>query len=302
MSRWITPITGLCLIAASLGAIAGALAIRSGHSSSTIASTPVSTPATIRYTVHSLPRSQVHTLLIPPRAFTVTPAVAAETTSLETFVQQHNAIAALNGGFFDPQNQLSTSYVVLQGQLVADPTQNERLINNPDLAPYLDKILDRTEFRRYQCGQTVKYDIALHSESVPQSCVLLDALGAGPRLLPELTLEPEGFTATDTNGTVIRDALGSSQPNARTAIGITTEGSILWVMAAQQPGLSSSGLSLPELADLMKTLGAVEAMNLDGGSSSALFYEGTTIHGKIDGQGNLIKRPVKSVLLLKASD
>lgn len=302
MSRWITQIAWFGLIAASFGGIVGSLALR--HSASTVASAPVSspasTPATIRYTVHSLPKSQVHTLLIPPVSFTVTPAVAVETASLASFVQQHDAIAALNGGFFDPQNQLSTSYVVLQGQIAADPTQNERLINNPDLSLYLDKILNRTEFRRYQCGEAVRYDIAQHREPSPTGCELLDALGAGPRLLPALTLEPEGFTATDANGTVIRDALGSNQPNARTAIGITTTGNILWVMAAQQPGVTGSGVSLPELADFMKTLGAVEAMNLDGGSSSSLFYEGTTVYGKLDEQGNPIQRPVKSVLLLKA--
>lgn len=300
MNRWITQVIWLSLIAASFGAV-GSLAMRSNHSSSvTIASTPSPIPASIRYSIHRLPKSHIHTILIPPDRFTVTPAVAANTATLETFAQQYNAIAILNAGFFDPQNQLSTSYVVLQGQTVADPTQNDRLMNNPDLAPYLSKILDRSEFRRYQCGQTIQYDIALHSRPAPKDCQMLDAIGAGPQLLPELALEQEGFTATDTNGTVIRDAIGSSQPNARTAIGITSDGSVLWVMAAQIPHIAASGVSLPELAEFMKTLGAVKALNLDGGSSSALFYDRNTIHGKLDAQGNLIDRPVKSVLVLKA--
>lgn len=300
MNRWITQVVWMSLIAASFGAI-GSLTLRPDHSTSvTIASTPSPTPTSIRYSTHRLPKSQVHTILIPPSRFTVMPAVAPNTANLETFAQQSNPIAILNAGFFDPQNQLSTSYVVLEGQTVADPTQNDRLMNNPDLVPYLSKILDRSEFRRYECGQTLEYDITLHSEATPRGCRLLDAVGAGPQLLPELTLEQEGFTDTDASGTVIRDAIGSSQPNARTAIGITSDGSILWVMAAQLPQIPASGLSLPELAEFMKTLGTVKAMNLDGGSSSALFYDGATIHGKLDGQGNPIDRPVKSVLLLKA--
>jgi Phosphodiester glycosidase len=301
MSRWIHSIAGLGLIAISLSGMVGS-AIRSSDSAAPIAASspasPSPTASTIHYAIHSLPNSQVHTLLIPPGSFTVTPAVAATTQPLAAFVEQHT-LAALNGGFFDPQNQQTTSYVVSQGQLVADPAQNERLVHNPDLAAYLDKILNRTEFRRYQCGQALQYDIAQHREPPPDGCVLLDALGAGPRLLPDLTLEQEGFTATDAHGTVIRDAIGSSQPNARTAIGITAKGEILWMMAAQQPRVTPSGASLPELANLMKTLGAVEAMNLDGGSSSALFYEGTTIHGKFDAQGNPVERPIKSVLLLE---
>lgn len=253
------------------------------------------------YQVYTLPTSEVHTIEIPAgNQFLVIPAIAAETAHLEAFAQQTGAVAVLNGGFFDPQNQQSTSYVVQNQETVGDPTKNERLMQNPDLTPYLEKILDRAEFRRYQCGAQQRYDITSHSQPVPEGCQLVDALGAGPRLLPELTSEQEGFTATDASGAVIRDALGSTQLNARTAIGITSEGGILWVMAAQKPGLPYSGLSLPELAAFMQRQGVEKAMNLDGGSSSSLFYRGETIHGKIDSQGNRIQRPVKSVLLLKS--
>ncbi len=267
---------------------------------SPVATSPVAEATPFRYQVYALPTSDVHTVEIPSGSqFLVTPAIAAETAHLEAFAQQNRAVAVLNGGFFDPQNQKSTSYVVQNQQLMGDPTENERLMQNPDLTAYLKKILDRTEFRRYQCGSIQQYDIALHSQPVPEGCQLVDALGAGPRLLPELTSEQEGFTATNADGAVIRDALGSTQPNARTAIGITADGGLLWVMAAQKPGLPHSGLSLSELAAFMQRQGIEKAMNLDGGSSSALFYRGETIHGKIDAQGNPIARPVKSVLLLQ---
>ncbi len=167
-------------------------------------------------------------------------------------------------------------------------------MNNPNLKPYLGQIFNRTEFRRYQCGQTVKYDIALHNELPPAGCQLVNAIGAGPRLLPELTLVQEGFV----DNANARDALGSNQPNARTAVGITRDGSIILVMVAQKPSApNNSGISLPALADFMKTLGAKKAMNLDGGSSSSLYYKGKTFYGKVDLEGNPIKRPVKSVLL-----
>ncbi|WP_445632226.1 phosphodiester glycosidase family protein [Nostoc sp. DSM 114167] len=156
-------------------------------------------------------------------------------------------------------------------------------------------MFNRTEFRRYLCGQTSRYSIALHNQSPPAGCQLVDAIGAGPRLLPELTLEKEGFV----DNTNKRDALGSNQPNARTAVGITRDGSVILVMVAQKPLASANGISLPALADLMKTLGADRAMNLDGGSSSSLYYNGKTFYGKVDLEGNSIKRPVKSVLLVQ---
>lgn len=261
----------------------------------------VQPPSVLRYQIEELPASRVHWLLIPVSQYRVTFAVAEDTLPLADFAEQHQTLAALNGGFFDPQNQRSTSYVTLQGQIVADPTQNERLIKNPDLTAYLDQILNRSELRRYQCDSALRYDITLHQSLVPERCQLLEALGAGPQLLPDLTLELEGFTATNAAGAVIRDALGSQQRNARTAIGITATGDLLWVMVAQKPGMAESGMSLPELAVWMQGQGAVKAINLDGGSSSSLVYAGNLISGKLDAQGNPITRPIKSAVLLYAN-
>ena len=254
----------------------------------------------LQYKTHSLGQSVVHTLLIPASSrFLVTPAISQPLISLERFAQKHRAIAAINGGFFDPENQKSTSYIVQQGVLVANPRQNKRLINNPKLAPYMKQILNRTEFRRYRCGSTIRYDITLHSELPPSGCQLLDALGGGPRLLPELTLVQEGFLDF-ANGKAIRDPLGHSQPKARSAIGITRDGSILLVMVAQNPKAStSSGISLPALAAFMRAQGIEKAMNLDGGSSSGFYYKGKTIYGQVDGKGKRVKRELFSVLLIQ---
>ncbi|MDF5727096.1 MAG: phosphodiester glycosidase family protein [Rhizonema sp. PD38] len=257
------------------------------------------TPAKIiQYEEQNLAQALVRSLMIPSHSqFLVTPALSAHVNTVEEFVHKHRSIAIINGGFFDPINQKTTSAVVLQGKLVADPKQNERLVNNPDLKPYIGKILNRTEFRRYLCGQTFRYDIVLHSEPTPKGCQLVDALGGGPKILPEFTLVQEGFLDKINR----RDALGSTQSNARTAVGITHDGSVVLVMVAQKPN-AGGGMSLPELANYMKTLGAEKAMNLDGGSSSSLYYKGKSFYGKADEQGHFIKRPVKSVLLVQELD
>lgn len=251
---------------------------------------------TVMYELHHLPQSIVHVLHISAEnPLQITPAIASGVDSLDNFAAE-GTIAVINGGFFDPVNQKTTSYIVLNGATVADPTENERLVNNPDLLPYLDRILDRSEFRQYQCGQTMQYAIAPHSAPVPTGCQPFSALGAGPQLLPESTLVEEGFAET-INGETVRDALGSTQPNARTAIGITDSGDIVLVMAAQLPEAPlNSGLSLLQLADFMQALGVTTALNLDGGSSSSLYYQGQTYYGRVDETGSYIQRPVKSVL------
>lgn len=255
-------------------------------------------PQDVQYKSYTLKSSVVHVLSIPSNSkFSVSPALSPQLDSLENFAQKHKAIAVLNGGFFDPVNHKTTSYIVKSGKLVADPRLNERLVNNPNLISYLDKILNRTEFRQYLCGH-VRYEIALHSQPPPKNCQLINAIGGGPRLLPQITSIQEGFLAVN-NGRVIRDALGSSYPNARTAVGIT-DNSIIWVMVAQKPqSPTNSGMSLPALAAFMKTLGVEQAMNLDGGSSSALYYRGKSFYGKVDAKGNPVRRKIKSVLLVQ---
>jgi len=262
------------------------------------ASPPVA--QTIEYKAYTLARSVVHTVSIPPQSqVLVTPAVSGTVEPIGKLAQRYGAIAAINGGYFDPENQQSISPVTLQGNAIAKPEDNQRLMTNPNLLPYLDKILNRSEFRRYQCGKVVQYDIT-RRQTVPRAdCQLQDSLGAGPQLLPNATLEEEGFLEIQ-NQKVVRDPLGVNQPNARSAIGITRNNTIIWVMAAQKPeNPSNSGMTLQELTDFMKTLGVEKAMNLDGGSSASLYYRGKTISGKVNESGKPIGRSIKSALLIQ---
>ncbi|MGA7934509.1 MAG: phosphodiester glycosidase family protein, partial [Kovacikia sp.] len=204
---------------------------------------------TLQYEVRTLPKSTVYLLRIPAHSrFRVVPAISDQVDTLETFARRHGAIAVINGGFFDPMNQQSTSYVMQQGTLVADPKQNQRLVNNPNLTPYLEQIFDRSELRRYQCGQGgqggqgFRYAITRHQAPPLTGCQLVDALGAGPQLLPNTTAVEEGFWATAA-GEVIRDSLGSRQANARSAVGMTSDGNLVWVMVAQRTEApTSSGM------------------------------------------------------------
>jgi hypothetical protein len=306
MNAWGWGLLLLGLGGMGLGSV-GLIAHRSRPSSPSslplaVSATPAARPQHLEYKVFTLPSAIVHTLTISPNSgFLVVPAIAPTTATVEAFAQTHPAIAVLNAGFFDPQNQQTTSFVTIGGQLVADPRQNDRLMQNPKLTRYLDRILDRAEFRHYQCGQTGRYDITAHSQAIPPGCQLRDAIGAGPQLLPQDTSQAEGFVAI-TNGESTRDALGSTQPNARTAIGLKPDGTIVWVMAAQKSeNPTQSGLTLAEMTEFLQSLGIDRALNLDGGSSSSLYYGGNVYYGKLDQAGKPVRRSVKSVLLIQAA-
>lgn len=256
----------------------------------------------IRY--QTIERSQytIHQVIIPhDGSYVISPKITGDLQPITDFVDQQ-VVAAINGGYFDPVNQKTTSFMVESSQIVADPRFNERLVDNPDLKPYLARIFNRAEFRRYSCGGTTRYDIQLHSAPLLSNCTLIASLGGGPGLLPENSAVAEGFIAYQ-DGVKIRDAIGNDSLNARSAIGITQEGDVILVMVAQQSSQPlNSGVSLPELTEIMSNLGSVKAMNLDGGSSASLYYDHRTVYGRVDRDGNQIIRPIKSSLLVTRID
>jgi hypothetical protein len=248
-----------------------------------------------QFKVHQLSHATIYTLLIPQTDRDRLEIGISNTLQTVTdFAQQSGAMAVLNGGFFDPNNGLSTSYVYINGKLVADPRQNPRLTQNPDLAPWLPQILNRSAFQMWQCANEQIYTIRFHQQNAPPGCKLQMSLGAGPQLLPQDTAQEEGFTAFQ-GGILIRDPIGTQSRNARSAIGIKPDGSLLWVMVAQTT--PNSGMTISELIQFLKNQGITTALNLDGGSSSSFFYRGITYHGKLSANAEPLLRPVKSVLI-----
>lgn len=113
-----------------------------------------------------------------------------------------------------------------------------------------------------------------------------DALAAGPRLVAagevRVSLEEEGFF-----GSYLREA------HPRTAAGITADGALILMVVDGRQG-DSRGATLDELAGLLLQVGAVDALNLDGGGSSALVVNGTLVNRPTGGTS---EREVMSALV-----
>ncbi|MEG3438099.1 phosphodiester glycosidase family protein [Pannus brasiliensis CCIBt3594] len=250
----------------------------------------------LEYKTFDRPGTRIHTLLIPANSgYRVGIAVSENLEPLKNIAEKNKAIAAMNAGYFDPKNGQTTSFIIRNGRLVADPRKNDRLMKNPDLQPYLSRILNRGEWRQYRCGNKFQYSIDSRNSPIPSGCEILNSVGAGPVLLPKLTAREEAFTVYE-KGKLIRDSIGVNQRNARSAIGITKDGDLLWVMVEKKS--INGGFTLPELANFVKGMGAIEALNLDGGSSSSFYYQGISEYGQIDKDGAPVKRPIKSALIL----
>jgi exopolysaccharide biosynthesis protein len=75
----------------------------------------------------------------------------------------------------------------------------------------------------------------------------------------------------------------ASEPQPRTSAGISKSGDLILVTVDGRQPRYSEGVTLAEEASLMRSLGAVSAMNLDGGGSTAMAVKGKLVNRPSDG-------------------
>jgi hypothetical protein len=103
-------------------------------------------------------------------------------------------------------------------------------------------------------------------------------IGGGPRLLaggqPGWENEPEK-----------NNLAFFFKRHPRTAIGYRKEGTLVLVVVDGRQWRDSLGLTIPQMSSLMRSLGCMEALNLDGGGSSALVITGGLVNHPSDPTG-----------------
>ncbi len=202
------------------------------------------------------------------KTYCVRPQVNTPTCPTSSAGSQNKALAAVNGGFFNLSNGESTSFVVVDGKQVCDPTTNKDLITNPKLMPFLETIFNRSELRIGSGKGNIT--IASHKDLQAKDQKLQFVLGGGPQLLPKLTAKEEAFIRVGSDGKQV-DSIGCNKTAARTAIGITADDHLL-VLCVSGKGQDefSSGVTLEQLAQLLSNLGCIKALNFDGGTSTTM--------------------------------
>lgn len=239
------------------------------------------------------------------------PEISEDLESVEHFANHLKSsnfvvpIAIINAGFFDPKNKSTLSFAYRNGVPISDPSANRALMGNRNLASIISNILNRTEFRIMDCKPpSVKYSIQRHFDPIPSNCRIKNSIQAGPNLYSDSALLDEGFIAYDANSKLLsRNPIGYQYKNARSAVGIDAKGNIMFVMvsqklAAEENAVKGSGLTIAELANTMRELGAVSAMALDGGTSSSIWVDGQSFFGKLNQDNVVVKRRIKTVLVV----
>lgn len=131
-----------------------------------------------------------------------------------------------------------------------------------------------------------------------------DLLQAGPLLLQDGAIvyadatDPEGFSATATQ--FDSDITVGRHPRA--ALGLSADHVMAIACDGRRSGVDA-GLTMTELAEILRDLGATDAINLDGGGSTTLVHKGHLLNRPYSEQDQPApkSRPIVSALLLRAA-
>lgn len=164
---------------------------------------------------------------------------------IEEITDQYQAVAALNGGGFEDTNGHGNGGTPI-GIVVS---------RGATLSRYSDSYYETT----IGFDQDDKLVIGRITAAKAEEMHIRDAVQFGPALV--------------VNGEASKLSGQGSGLNPRSAIGQRADGAVL-LLAIDGRQVNSLGASMSDLIDVMLEFGAVNAANLDGGSSTSLYYEG----------------------------
>lgn len=171
-----------------------------------------------------------------------------------TFAKEKNAIAAINGTFFDMKNGGSVMFIKQDGKII-NPSKGHSERSNGAMA------IDGHQVS-IVASDPADVDWAEHLKAP-------NVMVSGPVLL--MNGKPAELSKASFN----------TLSHPRSAIGITGDNKLLLV-AVDGRSETGSGMSLFSLTTLLETLGARDAMNLDGGGSTTLYVKGQTENGVVN--------------------
>lgn len=191
------------------------------------------------------------------------------TDTTSNIAEQNGAILAINGDYYGFRD---SGYVMRNGYLYrSEPAKDPE---QEDLVLYEDGAVGILRESDYT------------AEEIKESGAV-DIFSFGPGLV----IDGE---VTVSSGDEVKRA---QVTNPRTAFGLISPLHYLFVVSDGRTD-ESTGLSLLELADLMKELGCVTAYNLDGGGSSTIWFNGKVLNQPTTFGDTIAEREVSDIVYI----
>ena len=182
--------------------------------------------------------------------------------TLDELVNSNGAIAGINGGLYKSDNNTGgspTGVIVSNGEIQYNkPQEVKGLVLIGFTNDHILQIIDLSEMS------------AKDVENMVAEMGIRDAV----TFQEETTSDNNHFVKLIINNE-LREMNGmGSGLNPRTAIGQRADGSVLMFVTDGRGKSGHLGASCADLISVMEEFGAVNAANLDGGSSSCMYYNG----------------------------
>lgn len=212
----------------------------------------------------------------PPHGFQL--KIAYEDSLLiptSQMARQNEALAAINGGFFNMDQGGSVSYFESRDSVI------HRTSNQGSKWAVGDSILNAALVLHRDSGLIIESSRSedYYANSPHEDFVLV----SGPLLLKDSVAQS------------LHDMDFSHRRHPRTCVGIT--GEYIIFITVDGRSTEAAGMSLPELQAFLLSLGCREAINLDGGGSTTMWIKDQGIVNKPSDRSG--ERPVANALIIR---
>ena len=187
-----------------------------------------------------------------------------DTTS--DMAEENNAVLAINGDYYGARQ---SGYVIRNGVVYRNQGSNGE-----------DMVISKDGTLSFISESDTTTDSLIQKQA-------WQVLSFGPVLV-------ENGQIAVTENDEVGMALAS---NPRTAIGTVAKNHYLFVVSDGRTS-ESAGLSLYELANFMKSLGATNVYNLDGGGSSTMVFQGEVVNNPTTNGNKISERAVSDILYI----
>ena len=191
------------------------------------------------------------------------------TDTTSDMAEENNAVLAINGDYYGARQ---SGYVIRNGVVYRNQGSNGE-----------DMVISKDGTLSFISESDTTTDSLIQKQA-------WQVLSFGPVLV-------ENGQIAVTENDEVGMALAS---NPRTAIGTVAKNHYLFVVSDGRTS-ESAGLSLYELANFMKSLGATNVYNLDGGGSSTMVFQGEVVNNPTTNGNKISERAVSDILYIGKS-
>ena len=171
---------------------------------------------------------------------------------------EQGAIAAINGSYFDMKRGNSVCFLKVDRQVVDTTTLGE----------FARRVTGAVSIRKGKM-KIISWNRQIEKQYKGKKGIVL---ASGPLMLKDGRYCDWSLCE--------KDFIRTKHP--RSAVALTKDGKILFITVDGRFPKHAGGVSIPELAHLIRILGGKDALNLDGGGSTTLWLSGAPDNGIVN--------------------